>query len=293
MDEIITVNSADMLEAINRSEIDIQIATARRFPRNIEQAKKRIVSLATQDKNIAYNCFYHLERKETKQDENGQWREGKTVIEGLSVRMAEIIATSWGNMRCAARIIGNDGKVITAQGVCHDLETNVAISVENKRSIVNKQGKTYSQDMQVVTGNAAAAIAFRNAVLKVVPKVVLGDVMEAIQNKAREEIRKRGLPEQWRDCVAAFQKLGVKEEELLTWLGDGRTRADIAEDDIMRLGGVYTAINEGTTTVAECFKQPKEQKQQANAAIEAANEAKAKAAQAIKRSAATKKSTNN
>lgn len=289
MDEIITVNSADMLEAINRSEIDIQIATARRFPRNIEQAKKRIVMLATQDKNIAYNCFYHLERKETKQDENGQWREGKTVIEGLSVRMAEIIATSWGNMRCAARIIGNDGKVITAQGVCHDLETNVAISVENKRSIVNKQGKTYSQDMQVVTGNAAAAIAFRNAVLKVVPKVVLGDVMEAIQNKAREEIRKRGVPEQWRDCVAAFQKLGVKEDELLAWLGDGRTRADIVEDDIMRLGGVYTAINEGTTTVAECFKQPKEQKQQANAAIEAANEAKQKAAQAIKRSAAAKK----
>lgn len=289
MDEIITVNSADMLEAINRSEIDIQIATARRFPRNIEQAKKRIVMLATQDKNIAYNCFYHLERKETKQDENGQWREGKTIIEGLSVRMAEIIATSWGNMRCAARIIGNDGKVITAQGVCHDLETNVAISVENKRSIVNKQGKTYSQDMQVVTGNAAAAIAFRNAVLKVVPKVVLGDVMEAIQNKAREEIRKRGVPEQWRDCVAAFQKLGVKEDELLAWLGEGRTRADIVEDDIMRLGGVYTAINEGTTTVAECFKQPKEQKQQANAAIEAANEAKAKAAQAIKRSAAAKK----
>lgn len=289
MDEIITVNSADMLEAINRSEIDIQIATARRFPRNIEQAKKRIVMLATQDKNIAYNCFYHLERKETKQDENGQWREGKTVIEGLSVRMAEIIATSWGNMRCAARIIGNDGKVITAQGVCHDLETNVAISVENKRSIVNKQGKTYSQDMQVVTGNAAAAIAFRNAVLKVVPKVVLGDVMEAIQNKAREEIRKRGVPEQWRDCVAAFQRLGVKEDELLAWLGEGRTRADIVEDDIMRLGGVYTAINEGTTTVAECFRQPKEQKQQANAAIEAANEAKAKAAQAIKRSAAAKK----
>ena len=49
MDEVITVNSADMLEAINRSEIDVQIATARRFPRNIEQAKNRIVMLATQD----------------------------------------------------------------------------------------------------------------------------------------------------------------------------------------------------------------------------------------------------
>lgn len=288
MEEIIQVKSADMLEAINRSEIDVQIATARRFPRSIEAAKKRIVDLATQDKNIAYNCFYHLERTEKKQDEHGQWRDTKTVIEGLSVRMAEIIATSWGNLRCAARIIGNDGKQITAQGVCHDLETNVAISVENNRNITNKQGKTYSQDMQIVTGNAACAIAFRNAVLKVVPKVVLGDVMMQIQNKAREEITQRGIPEQWRDCVAAFQKMGVKEDELLAWLGEGRTRDDIVADDIMRLGGVYTAINEGTTTVAECFRQPKAQAQQAQAAVDAANDAKKKAEEAMKRNAAKK-----
>ena len=288
MEEIIQVKSADMLEAINRSEIDMQIATARRFPRDVEQAKKRIVSLACQDKNIAYNCFYHLERTEKKQDEHGQWRDTKTVIEGLSVRMAEIIATSWGNLRCAARIIGNDGKQITAQGVCHDLETNVAISVENNRSITNKQGKTYSQDMQIVTGNAACAIAFRNAVLKVVPKVVIGNIIQQIETKAREEIQQRGIPEQWRDCVAAFQKMGVKESELLDWLGEGRTRADIVDDDIMRLGGVYTAIQEGTTTVAECFHQPKAQAQQAQAAVDAANDAKKKAEEAMKRNTAKK-----
>ena len=143
--------------------------------------------------------------------------------------------------------------------------------------------------MQIVTGNAACAIAFRNAVLKVVPKVVIGNIIKQIEDKAREEINQRGIPEQWRDCVAAFQKMGVKETELLAWLGEGRTRDDIVADDIMRLGGVYTAINEGTTTVAECFKQPKEQKAQADAAVQAANAAKEKAAQAIKRSAAAKK----
>lgn len=289
MDEIITVNSAEMLEAINRSEIDMQIATAKRFPRDVEQAKKRIMYLACQDKDIAYNCFYHLERTERKQDEHGQWRDVKTVIEGLSVRMAEIIATSWGNLRVAARIIGNDGKMITAQGVCHDLETNVAVSMETKRSITYSSGKTYSQDMQVVTGNAASSIAFRNAVLKVVPKVVIGDIITSIQAKAKEQIQARGIPDQWRDCVAAFQKMGVKEDALLEWLGDGRTRDDIVADDIMKLGGVYTAINEGTTTVAECFKQPKEQKAQADAAVQAANAAKEKAAQAIKRNTAAKK----
>lgn len=288
MNEVITVNSADMLEAINRSEIDIQIATAKRYPRNIEQAKNRIMELATQDKDIAYNCFYHLERTENKKDEHGQWREAKVVIEGLSVRMAEIIATCWGNLRCASRIIGNDGKMITAQGVCHDLETNVAVSVENKRSITYSSGKTYSQDMQVVTGNAASSIAFRNAVLKVVPKVVIGDIITNIQSKAREQINQRGIPDQWRDCVAAFQKLGVKEDMLLEWLGDGRTRADIVADDIMRLGGVYTAINEGTTTVAETFVKPKEQKAQAVEAKAQADAAKAKAEAAMRRTTTKK-----
>ena len=288
MNEVITVNSADMLEAINRSEIDIQIATAKRYPRDIEQAKKRIMELATQDKDIAYNCFYHLERTENKKDEHGQWREVKVVIEGLSVRMAEIIATCWGNLRCASRIIGNDGKMITAQGVCHDLETNVAMSVENKRSILYSSGKTYSQDLQVVTGNAASSIAFRNAVLKVVPKVVIGDIITSIQNKAREQINQRGIPDQWRDCVAAFQKLGVKEDMLLEWLGEGRTRADIVADDIMRLGGVYTAINEGTTTVAETFTKPKEQKAQAVEAKAQADAAKAKAEAAMRRTTTKK-----
>lgn len=288
MNEVITVNSADMLEAINRSEIDIQIATAKRYPRNIEQAKNRIMELATQDKDIAYNCFYHLERTENKKDEHGQWREVKVVIEGLSVRMAEIIATCWGNLRCASRIIGNDGKMITAQGVCHDLETNVAVSVENKRSITYSSGKTYSQDMQVVTGNAASSIAFRNAVLKVVPKVVIGDIITNIQSKAREQINQRGIPDQWRDCVVAFQKIGVKEDMLLEWLGDGRTRADIVADDIMRLGGVYTAINEGTTTVAETFVKPKEQKAQAVEAKAQADAAKAKAEAAMRRTTTKK-----
>lgn len=288
MNEVITVNSADMLEAINRSEIDIQIATAKRYPRNIEQAKQRIMELATQDKDIAYNCFYHLERTENKKDEHGQWREVKVVIEGLSVRMAEIIATCWGNLRCASRIIGNDGKQITAQGVCHDLETNVAVSVENNRSILYSSGKTYSQDLQVVTGNAASSIAFRNAVLKVVPKVVIGDIITNIQSKAREQINQRGIPDQWRDCVAAFQKMGVKEDMLLEWLGEGRTRADIVADDIMRLGGVYTAINEGTTTVAEIFTKPKEQKAQAVEAKAQAEAAKEKAEAAMRRTTTKK-----
>lgn len=164
MEEIIEVKQAEMLQAINRSEVDMQIATAKQYPRDLPTVLNKIETYATMDTETAEDCFYALRR----QGADG----GTQLIEGLSVRMAEIIASAWGNLRVQTRIIGNDGRFITAQGVCHDLETNVAVSKEVKRRITNKYGKTFSDDMQVVTGNAAASIAFRNAVLAVVPKAV-------------------------------------------------------------------------------------------------------------------------
>lgn len=274
MEEIIEVKSADMLEAINRSEVDVQIATAHRFPRDIERAKNRIQALACSTQDIAYNCFYHLER----QDKQGN----KSVIEGISVRLAEIIATSWGNLRVQARIIGNDGSFITAQGVCHDLETNVAVSVEVKRSIKGKFG-TFSQDMQVVTGNAACAIAFRNAVGKVIPGVVIADIIKDIKAKSLEQIVKRGVSQQWADGVAAFQQLGVGEVHMLSYLGK-QSRDEVTAEDIQTLGGVYNAIQEGTTTAEESLIKPWKQKQQEAEAAKSKSEAKSKAAEAIKRS---------
>lgn len=136
--EVLQVSNADSLTALNKSEIDVQIATAKQYPRNLAQVLNNIETLATMDEETASSCFYILRRQ------------GKAV-EGPSVRMAEIIASSWGNIRVQARIIGNDGKMITAQGICHDLESNYATSTEVKRRITDKYGKTYSEDMQVVT----------------------------------------------------------------------------------------------------------------------------------------------
>lgn len=279
MNDIITVNSGEMLEAINRSEVDMQIVTAHRFPRKIEECKDNMVALATMDDTVAYNCFYHLERT----DKDGK----KSVIEGPSVRFAEIIAACWKNLRIAARIIGNDGKTITAQGVCHDLESNVAISTEVKRSIVTSKGYTYSQDMQVVVGNAASSIALRNAICKVVPQVLIKSVVEEVQSKALEHIKQIGIEESWKQWVAYMQQqYGVSESMMLEYLG--KERSALKAEDIQKIVGVYQAIKEGTTTVEESFKKPKEQSKIAQTAKDAANAAQQKAQQAINRSATAK-----
>lgn len=259
-----------MLQAINRSEVDIQIATAKQYPRDLQAALNKIATYATMDKETAEDCFYILRRKGA----GGQ----DSVIEGLSVRMAEIIAGAWGNLRVATRIIGNDGKMITAQAVCHDLEANLAVSKEVKRRITDRNGRTFSEDMQVVTGNAAASIAFRNAVLAVIPKAVTKKVINEVKKVALGQ--SIDVEQSRQNLVAYFNKIGVTQEQLFFYL-DIKSLEEIDKNMIFELRATANAIKEGTTTVEESFIKPFQQaKLQKEAEIQSAD-AQTKAAAAI------------
>ncbi len=240
--EIIEIRQSDMLTAINRAEVDIQISTAKQYPREVSRVLNQIKTYATMDMETAEDCFYALRR--------GKGSDAQ-VIEGISVRLAEIIAGAWGNLRVQTRIIGNDGKTITAQAVCHDLESNLAVSLEVKRRITDKYGRTYSEDMQVVTGNAASAIAYRNSVLKVVPKAVTKKVVNEIKQVALGqsidiETRRQRL-------VQYFAQIGVMQSELLAYC-EVKTIDQIDTEMVFELRGLANAIKEGTTTVKETFK---------------------------------------
>jgi hypothetical protein len=240
--ELIQISSAEQLSALNRAEVDVQIATAKQYPRNLHQVLNTIETYATMDTETAEDCFYAL-RRGTGNGENA-------VIEGVSVRMAEIIAGAWGNMRIQTRIIGNDGKTITAQGICHDLETNLAVSVEVKRRITGRDGRTYSEDMQVVTGNAASAIAFRNAVLKVVPKAVTKKVLNNVKQVALG--KSIDLETSRQNIIAYYTKLGVTKDMLLSYLVV-KSVEEIDKEKVYELRSLANAIKEGTTTVKESF----------------------------------------
>lgn len=243
MEKIIEVKQAEMLQAINRAEVDIQIATAKQYPRDLNVALNKIATYATMDKETAEDCFYVLRRKGS----NGQ----DNVIEGLSVRMAEIIAGAWGNLRVQTRIIGNDGRMITAQAICHDLETNFAVSKEVKRRITDRNGRAYSEDMQVVTGNAAASIAFRNAVLAVIPKAITKKVINEVKLVALGQ--SIDVETARKNCIANYAKRGITEKMLCDYLGI-KSVFDIDKERLFELKATLTAIKEGTTTVQETFK---------------------------------------
>lgn len=241
--ELVQVSSVEMVSALNRSEVDIQVATAKQYPRVLSRVLNQVETYATMDSETAEDCFYALRRK-------GKPGEEDTIIEGISVRLAEIIAGAWGNMRVQTRIIGNDGKTITAQGMCHDLESNLAVSVEVKRRITGRDGRTFSEDMQVVTGNAASSIAFRNAIGKVVPKAVLKNVIEKIKDVAMGQ--SMDLETARQKLIAYYAKIGVPTDWLLSYLSIEKVQ-EMDKERCFQLKGLANAIKEGTTTVKESF----------------------------------------
>lgn len=222
---------------IERAQIDIQISTAKHFPRTISTAIDKAKNLACADPLVAKDCTYALKR-------------GKKPITGPSIRLAEILATSWGNLRYAGRLISIEDRRVVAQGVCHDLESNSAASVEVSRSIITKEGVRYGDDMIRVTSQAAIAIAIRNAIFKIIPGGYVAQVQRAAQKVARGE--EKGLKPRLADALAFFESIGVPAVRVLAAL-DVAKEDDIQWVHIDRLVQFAASINTGEATVAEIF----------------------------------------
>lgn len=249
--------------ALDRAAIDMQVATAKQYPRSITKALQEAEELATLDEETAGSCFYTLPKRK------GQDK----AIEGPSARLAEIMAYSWGNLRAESSVIGEDRTHVTAQSTCFDLEKNVAVRIQVKRRITTKDGKRYGDDMIGVTGNAAVSIALRNAVFKVIPSAFSRRIYQAARQasigKAGTLDTKRQAAMEW------FGKAGIKPEQVYALL-EIAGWDDLGAEEIIQLRGTANAIRDGETTLEQVFNPSKstEGASSLDAALEAAAKAK-------------------
>ena len=232
--------SISTMEARTRGEIDIQIATAKRFPRSVAKCIKEALVLATMSEEVAEQCFYAVPR------------DGKTV-EGPSARLAEILASCWGHMRSEARITEETGTHVVARGTSWDLERNVAVAFEVRRRITKRDGKRYGDDMITTASNAANSIAYRNTVFRVIPKAFWQPIYEAARKAAVGDVET--IANRRAKMLAYFQKLGVPEARIFTSLQIAGVE-DIGLDQLVTLKGIATAIKDGELKVDDAFPEP-------------------------------------
>lgn len=227
--------SVSTLAALNKSEVDSQVATARAYPRSIKKFLNEARQMVTLTEEIAGECTYMLPRAGKK-------------ISGPSARFAEIVASAWGNCRAGARIVEEHDRFVVAQGVFNDVQRNVAITYEVRRRITDSKGNRYGDDMIAVTANAACSIAMRNAVLKGIPKAFWKSLHDEAIRTTRGDVATLA---QRRDAMLkAFADLGAKEQEILSLIGvDGKE--DITLDNLVELRSIYTAVKDGDTTMEQ------------------------------------------
>lgn len=238
--EVEIVTEPEMLMALTKGEINQQIATAHRYPRSLKRFTDETEAMVLMSEDMAADCIYAIPR-------------GKTMIEGPSIRFAEIANSNWGNSRSAVRLVDEKHDSITVQGAFLDLEKNVAVSYEVRRKILDKYGKRYSADMITMTMNAAMSIALRNAILKGIPKAFWVSIYEKARNKAMGDAV--SIETSRAKAISVLGRFGATEEAILAVLGV-KSVDQITREHIGKLRGIYTSIQNGELSPDEAFPKP-------------------------------------
>jgi hypothetical protein len=222
------------------SEVKAQVFMARQYPRDVIKARDRIMGECSRLK-LAEKAIYSFPRSSTQ-------------ITGPSIRLAEALARSWGNVDCGIiegeRTDGESSMIAYAW----DLETNLRIRKEFKVQHVRdtRQGRkklTDERDIYEMTANQGSR-RLRACILQLIP----GDIVdEAVKACEKTLVAKVGdlatvLPK----MVDTFASLGVTREMLEKRL---RHRIDATQPaEVVQLGSIFNSIRDGMATVADFFE---------------------------------------
>lgn len=248
--EIIRVSGSDIIEAQQRAEIDVQISTAKAYPRDLTRVKNDCIAIVTMDTETAASCRYVVPK-------------GGKNISGGSVHLARILAQQYGNVRVDSKIKAITESEIISEGVAFDLQTNYAVKVEVRKNILQneyiggrKTGKKVrmNEDMITVIGNAANAIAFRNAVFAIVPKAIVdacySEAVKCLSGDLSDETK---LIAQRKKALDYFKDTyNAGESDVLKVLGLNSIN-QIKAEQIVDMRGIMQSLKDGDTTADILF----------------------------------------
>ena len=243
--QIIENTGIEVFEAQERAAIDTQIATAKRYPRDLMRVRNNSIAIVSMDVETAQACRY------AKPVAGGK-------VTGPSVHLARILSQQYGNLRVQQRIKQITRTEIVAEAVAFDLETNYAVSVEARRNIIGKNGQRFADSVVETNAMATLAIAERNAILKVVPKSIVDVVYKSAFNFANGDLSDEQKIIAARKKMLDFfaEKYEAKEEDILRVLGL-RSIGQIKSEQIADLRAFAQSLKDGEVTADELFGKKK------------------------------------
>lgn len=225
------------------SEVQSAMVIAKRFRRDHQDALDRI-EMACARQTLAEVALYEYSR-------------GGTAITGPSIRLAEALAQSWGNLQFGIRELDQRDGVSTVEAFAWDLETNTRQSktfqVAHKR--FTKRG-AYSledpRDIYEMVANQGAR-RLRACILGIIP----GDVVESAVKQCEATLRTKAevTPERIKSLLAKFAEHGITKEQIEKRI---QRRIDAITPALMvNLGKIYNSLKDGMSVAADWFETEK------------------------------------
>ncbi len=215
------------------------IIVAQRFPRDPVAAMDRILQAFTR-KKLAETALYSYAR-------------GGTDITGPSIRAAETIAQSWGNMQYGVRELDQRPGESTVEAFAWDVETNTRTTkVFNVKHVRDtKRGRVYLEDQRDIYELIAnqGARRLRACILQIVP----GDVVEAAIAQAEATMRSsiQITPELIASTLEKFAEIGVPRHALEARIQ--RRIEAVTPGLLVHLGKIYNSIKDGMSAASDWF----------------------------------------
>ena len=227
------------------AEAQGKLIIAKNFPRDEVQAYARAME-ACQRPAMAEKAFYSFPR-------------GKQTVEGPTIRFAEELARCWGNVDYGIKELSQDDGKSEMQAYAWDLETNTQ-SVQNftnphQREAFGKM-QTLTSQRDIYENNANMATRrLRSRILAVLPSwFVDGAINECKKTLAGQN--ETPLIDRVKNMVVQFAKIGVTQEQIERRLK--RKIDTMTADDFVEYIGIFNALKNGESKVADWFEADKE-----------------------------------
>jgi hypothetical protein len=232
------VAQSDQQRAI--AEVQAAMMIARMNPRDPIAAMDRILNACTRP-TLAESAVY-------------QYSRGGTDITGPSIRLAEAIAQSWGNLQFGIREIEQRNGESTVQAFAWDVETNTRREITFQVPLIRhtKRGSYKLEDPRDIYEMVAnqGARRLRACVLSVIP----GDVTEAAVKQCEKTLQAKAdtSPEAVQKMVEAFGAFGVTKEQIEKFI---QRRIDsIQAAQIVRMKKIYASLRDGMSAPEDWFE---------------------------------------
>ncbi|MCP4568981.1 MAG: hypothetical protein GY841_15510 [FCB group bacterium] len=180
------------------------------------------------------------------------YRRGGTLVSGPTIRLAESLASAWGNLDMGFKVIEKLEGGHLVQVFCHDLESNLRVS----RELIISKNRYMGGDLLKAERDIAENISsvaqrnVRNVVLQCLPADLVEDAISQCQ-KTMAKGDGRPLQTRIRDAVVSFEEIGISVAMLEDFLGHNMEATEPLE--IPKLQGAYQSITSGMAKREELF----------------------------------------